>query len=157
MEKLNTLGIGPKIGRVAITFFIIATVLTLLFPTVFTFGESARFPLMIAGIVLLALAVPLYAITVKLLLTGLKNTRLMTTGTYRICRNPLYAVMILLLLPGLALVLNSWPILLTSFIAYIIFKKTIRQEDEEMEKFFGEEYRQYKARTPEFFPWGNSE
>jgi protein-S-isoprenylcysteine O-methyltransferase Ste14 len=105
---------------------------------------------MIAGFVVLAVAIICYAATVRSLLQGLKANKLMTTGAFRYSQNPLYAVMILLLIPGLALVLNSWIVLTASFLAYIIFKKTIHTEYEEMERIFGQDYLNYKKRTPEF-------
>lgn len=152
MQKLSPLGIGPKIGMVAIPFLAASIALTLIYPEIFSFGPEAKKPLLIAGIVVMVIALVLYAATARTLLQGVKNNKLMTTGPFRYCQNPLYAVMILLLIPGLALLLNSWMILITSVIAYIIFKINIHKEYEEMEKFFGEEYREYRKRTPEFFP-----
>jgi protein-S-isoprenylcysteine O-methyltransferase Ste14 len=95
----------------------------------------------------------LYGFTVRLLLKGLKETRLVTTGTYRYCQNPLYAFLILLVIPGLGLIMNSWLILTTSVIGYIVFRKFINSEYKEMTEVFGDEYLQYKERTPEFFPF----
>jgi protein-S-isoprenylcysteine O-methyltransferase Ste14 len=153
MEKLNFLGVGPKIGRVALPLLAIVITLTILFPKVFTFGENAAFYLLIAGILLLITGVVFYFLTVRALLKGLKRTMLMTTGTYGLCQNPLYASLMLMIVPGLSLVLNSWIILVVPVIAFIVFKKTIHSEYEELGKFFGEEYRKYRDETPEFFPF----
>jgi protein-S-isoprenylcysteine O-methyltransferase Ste14 len=49
--------------------------------------------------------------------------------------------------------MNSWLVLTTSIVAYILFKFYIRKEYAEMEKFFGDEFRNYKSITPEFFPF----
>ncbi len=127
-------------------------ILNYFYPAIFSFGAGARKWILIAGIVILALALVCYGLTVKSLLMGLQNTRLMTTGTCHYCRNPLYATIILLVIPGLALVVNSWLVLTASLVGYITFKWNIHSEDEEMERFFGEEYRKYRAETPEFFP-----
>jgi protein-S-isoprenylcysteine O-methyltransferase Ste14 len=153
MAKLSALGVGPKIGRVALPFLVIAISNTIIFPQIFSFGPELKTPLLYIGIVLLAIGLVLYAATVRSLLKGLRNNKLMTTGSFRYCQNPLYAVMILLIIPSLALVLNSWITLLTCILAYIAFKRNIHTEYEEMEKFFGEEYREYRKRTPEFFPF----
>jgi protein-S-isoprenylcysteine O-methyltransferase Ste14 len=152
MQKLSPLGIGPKIGMIAIPYIAIGIVLTVLYPQIFSFGPAAKKPLLIAGIVVLAVALILYAATVRSLLKGLKANKLMTTGAFRYCQNPLYAVMILLIIPAVALLLNSWIVLTTSLIAYFIFKINIHTEYEEMERIFGQEYIDYKKRTPEFFP-----
>ena len=125
--------------------------LNVYFSEIFSFGAALKKPLLIAGAIWLGIGLIFYAATVKALLTGIKQTRLMTTGPYKYSQNPLYAVMILFIIPGIALLLNSWLVLITSIIAYIIFKINIHKEYEEMEKFFGEEYREYRKRTPDFF------
>ena len=153
MKKLDFFGVGPKIGRITLPYLAGAIALTIIFPELFTFGEPVRNYLLIAGIVLLAIGLILYGLTVRLLLKGLKETRLVTTGMYRYCQNPLYAVLILLVIPGSGLLMNSWLILTTSVIGYIVFKKLISSEYKEMTEVFGDEYLQYKERTPEFFPF----
>jgi len=153
MKKLDFFGVGPKIGRIVLPYLTIAIALTIMFPRLFTFGEPVRNYLLIAGIVILAAGLILYGFTVRLLLRGLRETRLVTAGTYRCCQNPLYAFLILLVIPGLGLIMNSWVILTTSIIGYIVFKKFISSEYKEMTEVFGDEYLQYKERTPEFFPF----
>jgi protein-S-isoprenylcysteine O-methyltransferase Ste14 len=59
----------------------------------------------------------------------------------------------LLIIPALSLILNSWLVLTSSLVGYILFKIFIRTEYNELEKFFGEEYRRYRDTTPEFFPF----
>jgi protein-S-isoprenylcysteine O-methyltransferase Ste14 len=152
MEKLNFLGIGPKIGMVAIPFLAAAIALSVIYPQVFKFPSIPYVILLSAGIIFLAVGLVFYAFTVRHLLKGLKNTKLMTKGPYGMCKNPLYASMILLLLPGLALVMNSWLVLITSFLAYLMFKTQIKAEYQEMEKFFGEDWKAYHRETPELMP-----
>jgi len=153
MKKLDFFGVGPKIGRIALPYLAMAIALTIIFPALFTFGEPGRIYLLIAGIIILAIGLIFYGLTVRLLLKGLKETRLVTTGTYRYCQNPLYAFIILLIIPGIGLIMNSWLILTTSIIGYLVFKKFIQSEYKEMTDVFGDEYLQYKERTPEFFPF----
>ena len=155
MKKLNALGIGPKIGIVAIPWFIVTLLLSIYYKETFYVGETLHRPLTIIGIVLLAIGVIFYAITVRLLLKGIKTTTLQTGGTYYLCQNPLYTCMILMIVPGIALWVNSWLMLTTSIVAYIMFRINIKSEYNEMESFFGEKYLEYKKNTPEFwpFPW----
>jgi protein-S-isoprenylcysteine O-methyltransferase Ste14 len=153
MQKLSPLGIGPKIGLVAIPYIAIGIVITILYPQIFTFGPAAKHPLLVAGIVILVVGLVFYAFTAKALIKGLRSNKLMTIGPFRYCQNPLYAVMILLIVPGVALLLNSWIVLTTSVVAFVIFKINIHTEYEEMERTFGQEYLDYRKRTPEFFPF----
>jgi protein-S-isoprenylcysteine O-methyltransferase Ste14 len=78
---------------------------------------------------------------------GIRENRLVTTGPYRFSRNPLYVTLIFLMIPGLALALNSWLVVTASIIACILFRIYIHEEEELLERIFGEEFRSYKART----------
>jgi protein-S-isoprenylcysteine O-methyltransferase Ste14 len=152
MEKLTFLGIGPKIARITIPYLVIAIVLTILFPAIFTFGKNAQGPLLIAGIVLLAVALAFYIVTLYLMVPGIRNNHLVTGGVYRLCRNPLYSALLLFLIPGLGLVLNSWIIPTASLLGCIAFRKFIHEEEELLERLFRDEYRMYRSKTSLFFP-----
>jgi protein-S-isoprenylcysteine O-methyltransferase Ste14 len=152
MEKLTFLGIGPKIGRITLPYLVITIALTILFPAKFAICSDLREYFLIAGIVLLVTALVFYFTTLRLMLPGIRTNRLITSGAYRLCRNPLYSAIILFLIPGLALLLNSWIIFTASLIGYLVFRKFIYEEEELLERLFGEEYRKYKERTSQFFP-----
>jgi len=131
----------------------VAILLTLKFKSSFDFFEGGNRNLFFAGLVLVIAGILSYFITVPLLLKGLKENKLVTTGTFYLCRNPLYMSIIALIIPGIAFMMNSWLILTTSIVAFILFKVFIKNEYAEMEKFFGDAYRIYRAETPEFFPF----
>ena len=152
MKKLNFLGIGPKIAIVLLPWLAASIILSSINIRVFKYASEASIVILTAGIVLMAAALIFYFSTVRLLLKGLKETRLMTTGPYKYTQNPLYAAIILFIIPALSLILNSWLVLTTSFVGYILFKLFIKHEYEELEKFFGEDYLKYKSKTSEFFP-----
>jgi protein-S-isoprenylcysteine O-methyltransferase Ste14 len=152
MEKLTFLGIGPKIARITIPYLLGGIALTIFFPRIFTFGKEMEEPFLIAGIVLLAIALVFYVATIRLMVTGIRNNQLITHGVYRLCRNPLYSALLLFLIPGLGLLLNSWIIPTASIIGCILFRKYIHEEEELLERIFGEEYRQYRDKTSLFFP-----
>jgi protein-S-isoprenylcysteine O-methyltransferase Ste14 len=58
-----------------------------------------------------------------------------------------------LIIPALSLILNSWLVLTSGIVGFILFKLFIKSENYELEKFFGEDYLNYKKKTPEFFPF----
>jgi protein-S-isoprenylcysteine O-methyltransferase Ste14 len=152
MEKLSFFGVGPKIGRILVPWLALSITLSIVVKETFRYTESHR-GLLIAGIILMVFGLIFYFSTVRLLLKGLKETKLVTGGAYSLCQNPLYASIILFIIPALSFLMNSWLILTTSFIGYILCKVYINKEYSELEKFFGEEYLEYKKRTPEFFPF----
>jgi protein-S-isoprenylcysteine O-methyltransferase Ste14 len=96
-----------------------------------------------------------YFSTVRLLLKGLRETRLVTNGAFSLCQNPLYSSIILFIIPALSLIMNSWLILTSCIVGYIMFKIYIKKEYTELEHIFGEDYIKYRNETPEFFPWAS--
>ena len=153
MEKLSFLGVGPKIARITLPWLALTILITIMKKELFVFTDASRGTVRIAGFIVLGVGLIFYFVTVRGLLKGLKETRLMTTGGYFLCQNPLYASLILLLIPGIALISNSWLILTTSVIGFITFKIHIKSEYSELERIFGESYLKYKMETPEFFPF----
>jgi protein-S-isoprenylcysteine O-methyltransferase Ste14 len=153
MPKLNFLGIGPRIASVLLPWLVLSIVLSTHYKSFFAFTPGKSIILLLSGIVLLLFGLVFYGSTVRLLLKGLNETRLVTNGAYSLCQNPLYSSIILFIIPALSLILNSWLVLTSSVIGYILFKINIGKEYIELEKFFGEEYKRYKNETPEFFPF----
>jgi protein-S-isoprenylcysteine O-methyltransferase Ste14 len=152
MNKLNILGIGPKIAVILLPWLGISIVLSRIKIKFFRITSESSDSLLIAGIFMMLFGLIFYFSTVRLLLKGLKETRLITTGPYSLCQNPLYTSLILFIIPALSLMLNSWLVLTTCFVGFILFKLFIKSEYSELERFFGEEYIKYKKETPEFFP-----
>jgi protein-S-isoprenylcysteine O-methyltransferase Ste14 len=153
MKKLSFLGIGPKIAVILLPWLGASIVLSCLHVGFFKFCREGSHVLHIAGIMWLVIGLVFYFSTVRMLLKGLKETKLMTTGAYRLCQNPLYATLILMIIPALSLLLNSWLILTSSLVGYIIFRRFIQLEYKELEEFFGDDYLRYNKETPEFFPF----
>lgn len=153
MSKLNFLGIGPKIAIILIPWLAATIILSCLHIEELKFVPGGSKILLMAGTILMITGIVFYLSTVRMLIKGLNETRLMKTGTYGLCQNPLYASLILMIIPALSLLLNSWLVLTSGIVGYIIFKMFIRQEYTELERVFGNDYLQYKSRTPEFFPF----
>jgi len=152
MKKLNYLGIGPKIGGIGIPYLALTIFLSVKYKPLFSISVNSPSFLLYCGLFLVFAGLALYIATLPLLLKGLKELKMITTGAFGLCRNPLYVSFILFLLPGIALALNSWLVLTAAVLSYILFKINIKSEYVEMENFFGDEYRKYSSITPEFFP-----
>lgn len=151
-ERLSFFGIGPVIGRFALPWLALTIVLDVFFPAVFDFGESLRLPMLIAGIVLIAFGLLFYLATLKRMLPGLRAGKLITGGAYRFCRNPLYAAILLFIFPGVSLAMNTWIVMTVSVVGFLVFRRNIKKEEQDLERLFGEEFRKYRDRTPLFFP-----
>ena len=78
--------------------------------------------------------------------------KLCTMGPYRFVRHPIYAGGLFLGQPGIALLFNSWIILLLPFLLFPIWSFLVRKEEAMMTAVFGEEYKRYAGHTGRFFP-----
>jgi protein-S-isoprenylcysteine O-methyltransferase Ste14 len=153
MKKLNFLGIGPKIASVLLPYLILTIVLSTHFKSIFGFLPEKNTFMFNAGLILLIVGLAFYFSTVRLLVKGLNETRLVTNGAFALCQNPLYSSIILFIIPALSLIINSWFVLTSSIVGYILFRIFIKAEYKELENFFGESYTNYRKVTPEFFPF----
>jgi len=151
MKKMDFFGIGPKIGRIFIPWLALTIILSSISNS-FNFYAEWNSGMAISGAVLLVFGLIFYFSSVRLLLSGLKEGKLVTTWTFSLCQNPLYMSFIWFLIPAIALLLNSWLVLTTSIVGFILLKVYVSQEYQVLEETFGEEYLNYKSETPEFIP-----
>jgi protein-S-isoprenylcysteine O-methyltransferase Ste14 len=87
----------------------------------------------------------------KVLYEAQRAHRLAITGIYARMRHPQYVAFVLIMFGFLL----QWPTLLTlAMFPVLVFMYAYlsRREEADMEAQFGEEYRQYAARTPRFLP-----
>jgi len=78
---------------------------------------------------------------------------LVTSGIFRVSRNPMYAGFILFLIPGLALILNDIMLIIISVVMFVAFKAGIDREESFLAKEFGEEYERYRRSVPQLVPF----
>jgi protein-S-isoprenylcysteine O-methyltransferase Ste14 len=75
-------------------------------------------------------------------------TAVVTRGPFRFTRNPLYLSMTLMY-GGIATVANALPAaLLLPIVLRLMWRGVIEREERYLERKFGDEYIEYKARTP---------
>jgi protein-S-isoprenylcysteine O-methyltransferase Ste14 len=106
----------------------------------------------ILGIIVIVLWACWHLQCLAALKAWLYGGKLCTSGPYRLVRHPLYAGVIFFLNPGIALVFNSWVMLLCIFFIFPVFTLLVRREETMMTSLFGEEYRLYAKRTGRLFP-----
>ena len=81
-----------------------------------------------------------------------RSKHLITHGPYKYIRHPIYSAGIFLLYPALALFLKSWLVLISTILVYILFKIAVKSEEKHLLTIFGEEYKKYSEKTPQFIP-----
>jgi protein-S-isoprenylcysteine O-methyltransferase Ste14 len=116
--------------------------------------EISRNPVLakIIGFILIAIWICWHSWCVKIISSWWHHDRLCTTGPFRFVRHPMYSGGTFFALLGIALIFNSWIILLLPVLAYAVNSVLVRREEKMMTEVFGEEYRRYAARTGRFFP-----
>jgi protein-S-isoprenylcysteine O-methyltransferase Ste14 len=73
---------------------------------------------------------------------------LVTSGPYKITRNPIYIGFILVYF-GLSIVLTSlWILILLIPVLFILQRGVVEREEAYLDREFGEAYRKYKAKVP---------
>ena len=151
-KRMSILGVGPRVAWIMGVYLAVAVCVRFAWPSIFMI-DIVPYPwLAAAGIVLLVITVPLYAITVRTIVKAHQGDELVTTGIYGVCRNPLYAEWILLILPAIGLLFGSWLVLGSAVVMYLAIRFQIHREEEYLEERFGQEFLDYKARVNVIFP-----
>ena len=152
-DEMTIFGVGPKIGRIALPFCILTIAATLYFRNLFSFVLLPYVLLLITGVLMIVFGTIVNIASANQMIKAVREGKLLTTGYYEMIRNPMYASFIYLTIPGLSLVLNSWLVLTTSVVVYIVLQKFIPSEEAILEKKFGDEYKQYKSKVPRIIPF----
>jgi protein-S-isoprenylcysteine O-methyltransferase Ste14 len=80
-----------------------------------------------------------------------KEHTLVTTGPYRYVRHPFYLSFLIAVIGG-GIVTANWYLFLTSLLPFAFLVARTRIEEEKLVERFGDEYREYMARTGRFWP-----
>ncbi len=108
----------------------------------------------ITGIFLIMLGVPFYVISLVTIKRAYSAERLVTEGTFSMCRHPVYSAWIVFFVPGIMLLINTWLGLSAPIVMYVLVHLFTKKEELFLEKTFGSEYLEYKKRVPMVLPIG---
>ena len=97
-----------------------------------------------AGLILMFWGILTFARSRTAVMPHLPASRLVTSGPYRLTRNPMY-VGITLAYVGIALLIDTaWPVLLLPLVLALLFVVVVRREERYLERAFGDAYRSYR-------------
>jgi protein-S-isoprenylcysteine O-methyltransferase Ste14 len=150
MKANDTAGVIAPPPLIYIAALVIGLVLRILAPTVFL-PRNLAFGL---GAVLFVIAVWLSVLGVRVMhragtseKTSLPVTALVTTGPFRLTRNPLYVSLTLGYL-GIAVAAQSlWALALLIVVLVVMQQGVIRREERYLAQRFGADYLRYKERV----------
>ena len=86
-------------------------------------------------------------------MSGFSKGKLVTTGAYRVARNPIYSSATFLILPGVAFLTLTWVYFVVSVFLYIGVMIFIGTEEKQLTQAFGKEYQDYTTRVDRLIPF----
>jgi protein-S-isoprenylcysteine O-methyltransferase Ste14 len=152
-KKMTVLGIAPKLGAIFFLYLAFTIILQFSRPDIFTIIQIPYLALFILGIIFIIVGLVMWALSAKVIDKAFKESKLLTTGIFRIVRNPLYSGLSIFFSTGLALCFSSWLMLTVPIVTYIVFKLLIKEEDNYLEKKFGQEFLNYKSKVNAIIPF----
>lgn len=136
-------GAAPLIAIPTFIYFLLIVIVSYYVNPVFRITES-NYPVLVTVAVILILMGTLGVISCgRRLLKSFNQKVLMTDGLYRVCRNPMYASYTFFVIPGLCLLFNSWLVLTTFIVNFVLSLIFVPKEYKYLEQTFGDEYRSY--------------
>jgi protein-S-isoprenylcysteine O-methyltransferase Ste14 len=153
---LNPGGIGPKMFKNTVPFILLAIAAGLFFPETCTIPILSRSLVRIIGWTIFTLGFICYLITMRKFLKEFSKGKLVTDGIFSFSRNPLYASWILFIMPSIALTADNWIFLIPALAMYVFFRLSIKEEEENLSRIFGEEYLEYKKKVNLLVFWPSS-
>lgn len=141
--KMNIAGSAPVIAVPTLLYLIITAIISSVTKPLFTMTEKNDSILIGFGIVLIITGILLVINCGRKLLKSFNKGLLMTDGLYKVFRNPMYAAYMLFVIPGICLFFNSWLVLTSVLLNYILFSIFIKREHKYLEEKFGSEYELY--------------
>lgn len=154
MKTSMTLGgIGPKLALLCLPYVILSLIVMHKYPEFFDL-KFLGFPYMkVLGLVWFGLGIIFWISSAIFFLKYFKAGKLITQGTFALCRNPIYSSVIVFIIPSLALIFHSGLIFSISLVLYIGFKISIHGESKLLRRSFGEEYEIYEKSVNEIIPF----
>jgi protein-S-isoprenylcysteine O-methyltransferase Ste14 len=136
-------GVAPLIAIPTFIYLFITILASKSVEAKFTITANYYSFLAAVGIILIIVGILMVISCGRKLLNSFNSGLLMTDGLYWIFRNPMYAAYLLFVIPGICLLFNSWLVLTTVLINYILFSIFIKREHQYLEEKFGSEYEEY--------------
>ena len=143
-------GVGPKGGLTSLFLFGCFYLLNSKLGTWISIGPPEAMKWIGGGFALIAIV--LYLWSVWTLRNWWLKDQLCTQGPFRWFRHPLYSAGITFLFPGIVFYMNSWIFFVWVALVHAFMHIFVPEEEKMMLDRFGDQYRDYAAKTGRFFP-----
>jgi protein-S-isoprenylcysteine O-methyltransferase Ste14 len=146
-KRMRIEGAGPKIMAPLFVAFAITAWISYAYRPTFDYPLVPAEWTLALGALFLLVGVPFWLLSTGMFLIAYFRGRLETRGPFAVMPNPIYGSWIVFVIPGISLVLNWWPILLTSVVMYVAQRMFIREEDDALRAKFGRQYEEYRNKV----------
>ena len=154
MKTTMTLGgVGPKLMLMCLPYIILALSVGYKYPEFLNIEYFDKMAFKYFGLFWLAAGFAFWIYSVIIFLTDFKTGKLITRGTFSLCRNPIYASMLIFIIPAFALIYHSGLIASIVLVFYLGFKTSIHGENILLGRTFGNEYEIYRQSVNEILPF----
>jgi len=153
-KEMTKWGVGPKFFVYSVLYGVLIIAATIYFYPLFQISFIPYRILASVGAILILTGIPFYVTSLVSVMRAFKEGHLVTDGVYGMCRHPIYSAWVIFFVPGLALLINSWVGFTISVVMYFLLKTLVKEEDQYLEKTFGEEYLAYRKKVPAVLPIG---
>ena len=149
---MNVVGQGGKIILFMLPSLVASILIHIYFPLIAALPKSISLikPL---GYFLLVPGLIFWGTAVIQLLVGFSKGKLVTTGAYRVVRNPIYSSATFFLLPSVALLTLTWVYFVPAVFLFMGVMIFIGVEEKQLTNAFGAEYEIYLARVDRLVPF----
>jgi protein-S-isoprenylcysteine O-methyltransferase Ste14 len=142
-NKMKITGVAPLIAVPTFIYLIITVIINYLTKPFFSIIKNDSAVLIYLGIALILPGIIMVANCGRRLLKSFDKNILMTGGLYKFFRDPMYVAYLIFVIPGICLLFNSWLVLTTIIINYVLYSILIKKEHKYLEEKFGAEYKNY--------------
>jgi protein-S-isoprenylcysteine O-methyltransferase Ste14 len=136
-------GAAPKIAIPTIIYMFIAIYVDKLKYPLFKISLDNYSTLVVIGVIMVIIGVSMVIAVQGKLRKSFYSGLLMQDGLYKVLRNPMYDAYLIFVFPGLSLLLNSWLVMTTFIVNFILLQIFIREEYRYLDNKFGVEYKSY--------------
>ncbi len=145
-EEIGFEGVGPK---VMLPMFLTAAVTAVVS---YSYRPQFNYPVpststQAFGVLFLIIGIPFWFLAARTFFREFSKGQLATRGPFAIMPNPIYGSFMVLVIPGISMVLNWWPILITSVLGYAALRMFINEEVNDLRDKFGAEYDEYRQKV----------
>ena len=151
-ERMTLWGVGPKFTLFSVLYLALMLTIHYISYPLFVMRGIPYALLIVAGILLLAVGVPIWVAASKEVDRAYEGGYLATQGVYALCRHPAYGNAIFFTIPGILLFFRSWLLLTVPVAMYILFRLFIGKEEAYLRQAFGKAYLEYAREVNAAFP-----